>query len=112
MPCPPPAEFERLGRVGPIHLGLGYVRRRPHCRELCGASGIEVPVRIERSPFAQMLGVRERLPNLCRRVGEVADENERQSARSGTRRVWLTAVHAFSFLRNWLSSKVSTCQNS
>src|SRR2546427_430853 len=60
-----------------------------------------------------MLGVRERLPNLCRRVGEVADENERQllsifsnlSARSGTRRVWLTAVHDFSlgigFLRRF-----------
>src|SRR2546426_6623968 len=53
-----------------------------------------------------MLGVRERLPNLCRRVGEVADENERPllsifsnlSARSGTRRVLLTAAHVFSFL--------------
>src|SRR2546425_4178795 len=102
-----PAEFEHLGRVGPLHLGLGYMRRRrPHCRELCGANGTEVPVRIERSPFAEMLGVRERLPNLCRRVGEVADENERPplsifsnlSARSGTRRVLLTAAHVFSFL--------------
>src|SRR5713101_4731105 len=53
-----------------------------------------------------MLGVRERLPNPCRRVGEVADENERPllsifsdlSARSGTRRVLLTAAHVFSFL--------------
>src|SRR5712692_9391537 len=99
MSCPPPAEFEQLGRVGPLHLGLGYLRRRrPHGRELCGANGAEVPVRIERS--------RERLPNLGRRVGEVADENERPllslfsdlSARSGTRRVWLTAAHVFSFL--------------
>src|SRR6266852_3104863 len=112
----PPAEFEQLGRVGPLHLGLGYMRRRrPHGRELCGANGTEVPVRIERS--------RERLPNLGRRGGEVADENERPllslfsdlSARSGTRRVWLTAAHVFSFLsqrapslRTSLSSKVST----
>src|SRR5438067_464533 len=52
------------------------------------------------------LGVRERLPNLCRRMGQVADENERPllsifsdlSARSGTRRVLLTAEHVFSFL--------------
>src|SRR5436309_15016156 len=28
MSCPPPAEFEHLGRVGPLHLGLGYMRRR------------------------------------------------------------------------------------
>src|SRR5437588_9354850 len=53
-----------------------------------------------------MLGVRERLPNVFGIVGEVADENERPllsifsnlSARSGTRRVLLTAAHVFSFL--------------
>src|SRR3981081_1329179 len=53
-----------------------------------------------------MLGVRERLPNVFGTVGEVADENERPllsifsnlSARSGTRRVLLTAAHVFSFL--------------
>src|SRR5439155_4500716 len=103
----PPAEFEHLGRVDTIHLGLEYMRRRrANCRELCGANGTEVPVRIERSPFAEMLGVRERLPNLCRRMGQVADENERPllsifsdlSARSGPRRVLLTAAHVFSFL--------------
>src|SRR5437667_994571 len=49
----PPAEFEHPGRVRPLHLGLGYVRRRrPHGRELCRANGTEVPVRIERSPSA------------------------------------------------------------
>src|SRR5207244_532109 len=46
-----PAEFEHLGRVGPLHPGLGDMRR-PYCRELCGADGTEVPVGIERSPFA------------------------------------------------------------
>src|SRR5207244_11613037 len=104
---PSSSEFAHPGRVGPLHLGLGYMRRRrPHCRELCGANGTEVPVRIERSPFAEMLGVRERLPNVFGIVGEVADENERPllsifsnlSARSGTRRVLLTAAHVFSFL--------------
>src|SRR5881227_3051039 len=53
-----------------------------------------------------MLGVRERLPNVFGIVGEVSDENERPllsifsnlSARSGTRRVLLTAAHVFSFL--------------
>src|SRR5207247_2462083 len=97
-----PGIFERPRRVSPLHVGLGYVRRRrSRCRELCGANGTEVPVRIERSPFAEMLGVRERLPNLCRRMGQVADENESPllsifsdlSARSGTRRVLLTAAH-------------------
>src|SRR5438067_464532 len=52
-----PGIFERPRRVSPLHVGLGYVRRRrSHCRELCGAKGTEVPVRIERSPFAEMLG--------------------------------------------------------
>ena len=121
-----PVEFEHLGRVGPLHLGLGDERRRrPHRRELCGANGTEVPVRIERSPFAQMLGVRERLPDLCRRVGEVADENERPllsifsnlGARSGTRRVLLTAAHVFFFpftegtfsILSRCCSRASTC---
>ena len=46
----PMGRFEHLGRVGPLHLGLVYMRRRrPHCRELCGANGTEVPVRIERA---------------------------------------------------------------
>jgi hypothetical protein len=88
-------------------VSLGYVRRRrSHCREICGADDPEVPIRIERSPFAEMLGVRERLPDLCGGMMEVADENERPpisvfpdlSARSGTRRVLLTAVHVFPFL--------------
>src|SRR5437762_847329 len=48
-----PAIFERPRRVSPLHVGLGYVRRRrSHCREICGADGTEVPVGIERSPFA------------------------------------------------------------
>src|SRR5207245_5862932 len=98
----PPAEFEHFGRVGPLHLGLGYVRRRrPRCRELCGANGTEVPVRIERSPFAEMLGGRERLPNALRMVGGGAAENERTllrsltnlSARRGTTRMFATAAH-------------------
>src|SRR6266516_7098216 len=64
-----------------------------------------------------MLGVRERLPNLCRRMGQVADENERPllsifsdlSARSGTRRVLLTAAHVFSFLSEGTFSIFSKC---
>src|SRR5207248_2569979 len=100
-----PAIFERPWRVGPLHLGLGYVRRA-HGREFCGASDTEVPVGIERSPFAEILGVRERLPHLGRRVGEVADQDERPlltifsdlGARSRTRRVLLTDAHVFSFL--------------
>src|SRR5713226_8302415 len=47
----PRAEFENLGRVGPLHLGLGYLRRS-HPRELCWPNCTEVPVRVERSPFA------------------------------------------------------------
>src|SRR6185436_2219028 len=73
-----PVEFEHPGGVGPFHPGLGYERRRrPYGRQRCGAGRTEVPVRIERSPFAEMLGVRERLPDLRRRVMELADENER-----------------------------------
>src|SRR4051812_7583238 len=73
-----PAEFEQLGRVGALHPGLGYMRRRrSHCRELCGTNGAEVPIGIEGSPFAQMVGVGERLPDLCGSVVEVADENQR-----------------------------------
>src|SRR5205823_12372045 len=53
--------------------------------------------------FAEMLGVRERLPDPGRRVGEVADENERPllsifsdlGAKGGARRVLLAAAHVF-----------------
>src|SRR4051812_31610004 len=69
-----PAELEHLGCVRAFHLGLGYEwRRRAYRRELCAANGPDVPVRVERSPFAEVLGVRERLPDLCRRVRKVAD---------------------------------------
>jgi hypothetical protein len=97
-----PGILERPRRVRSLHLGLGNVRRRrSHRRERCSADGTEVPVRIERSPFAQMLGVRNGRPNLRRSVGQVANENERPllsipldlSARSGSRRVRLTAAH-------------------
>src|SRR5205085_1999229 len=95
---------EHLGRVCPLYLGLGYLRsRRPDRRELCSANGAEVPIRIERGPFAEMLRLGERLPHRRRGLREVADENERPllsifsyfSARSGTRRVLLTAAHFF-----------------
>src|SRR5450432_639973 len=102
-----PVIFERLRRVGPLHLGLGYIwRRRPHRGELCGgASGAEVPVRLERSPFAEMLGVRDRRPYVFRRVRKVAHENQRPllsvllnlGAGGGTRLVLLTAAHVFFF---------------
>src|SRR5256885_5364707 len=109
----PPAEFEHLGRVGPLHPGLGYLRRpRPDCRELCGANGTEVPIGIERSPFAKMLGVGERLPDPRGRVAEVADEDERPllpvfsdlGAKGGARRVLVTASHVSSFLSQMSSS--------
>src|SRR5882724_6874125 len=99
-----PVEFEHLGRVGPLHLALGHKRRRrPHGRELRDANGTEVPVRIERSPFAKMLGIRQRLPNRGGRLAEVADEAERPllpilldlGATSGPRRVLLSASHVF-----------------
>jgi hypothetical protein len=61
MSCPP-VELEHPGRVGPLHLGLGDMqRRRSHRRELRGADGAEVSVRIERSPFAEMLGLGQRV---------------------------------------------------
>ena len=52
-----------------------------------------------------MLGVGERLPDLRRRVAQVADENERPllsvfsdlGAGGGARRVLLTAAHVFFF---------------
>src|SRR5262245_46696221 len=70
-----PAEFEQPVRVCALHLSLGYMRGA-HRRELCATDRTEVPVGIERSPFAEMLGVGERLPDLCWRVAELADENQ------------------------------------
>src|SRR5205814_6882293 len=68
-----PVEFEHLKRVGPRHVRFGYKRRRrSHCRKFRRSNGTEVPVRIERSPFAEMLGISERLPNLGRRVRQIA----------------------------------------
>ncbi len=99
-----PIEFEHFERVGSFHLGLGYQRRRcSHRRELCVAHGTEVAVGIEGRPFAEVLGLRERLPNLRRRMGQVTDENERPRLSSfsdlgagrGAGRVVVMVVHRF-----------------
>src|SRR5215475_10106839 len=57
-----PGELEELGGVGALHLSLGDMwLGRTHGGELRSTWRTEVPVSIERSPFAEMLGIRERL---------------------------------------------------
>ena len=101
-----PIELEHLGRVGALHVRLGDERlRRSDGGELHGAHGAQVAVGVERSPLAQVLGVGQRLPDLGRRVREVADENERPlvavlldlGAERGTGCVLFTVAHFFFF---------------
>ena len=73
-----PAVLEQLRRVGPLHVGLGDLRRRrSDRRELRRAQRGEASVGVERRPFAQLRRIGQRLPDLRRRMTQVADENER-----------------------------------
>ena len=65
-PWPPQLYSSSSGRVGPLHaVSVTMRRRRPHGRERHGGPTVaEAPIGIERRPFAQMLGLGERLPDL------------------------------------------------
>ena len=59
-----PVEFEQLGGIGPLYpvsatIGVGA----PTVESLRGADATEVAVSIERSPFAELLRVGQRLPD-------------------------------------------------
>src|SRR5689334_5159556 len=105
-----PVELEQPGGVGAPHLGLGDVWRwRTDGGQPCGARAAEVAVRIERSPFAEVLGIGERLPDSFRWMAKVADQDEGPavsvlldvSAKGGAGRVLLTATHVTSCL-SWM----------
>src|SRR5262245_10149122 len=73
-----PAVLEQLRRLCPLHGGLrDLLRRRSHRRELHLSNRREAAVGVERRPFTQLLRVRQRFPDLLRRMAQFADENER-----------------------------------
>src|SRR5271157_3381651 len=74
-----PVVLEQARRLGPLHGGLGDLRRRrPDQRELHrGSNRTQAPIGFKGSPLAQMRRVGKRLPDFFRRVAQFSHENER-----------------------------------
>src|SRR6266705_2196207 len=74
-----PGVLERLWSVGSRHCCFGNMRRgRSHRGELHRASNrTQAAIGVEGRPLAQLRRVGKRLPDLCRRVAQLSDEDER-----------------------------------
>ena len=73
-----PAILQELRSLRALHARFGYVHGgRADRGQLYGADRGEAAIRVERRPLAEVRRVRQRLPDLRRRMLEIADEDER-----------------------------------
>src|SRR5919109_783268 len=106
-----PLVLQRLRSIGSRHHCFGNARRgRSYRGELHrGSNRAQTPIGVEGRPLAQMLRLRERLPDFLRRVTQLLDKNERPLLavflylrRGGRTRFVLFALHHLLLLAGFL----------
>src|SRR4030095_5813427 len=72
-----PAVLEQLRRLGPLHRGLGDLRRSDRRQLHRGSSLTQARISLKGSPLAQLRRVGKCLPDCSRRVAQFSDKDER-----------------------------------